>query len=79
MSVYDVRRFGGVVQADAGYADGVSGSFDAGAEGFYGVEGCQGVFGGEVVVDGDGVFGEERGECDPVRDGLIGGGGEFAL
>ena len=66
------------MQANTGYADGISGSFDVGAEGFYGVEGRQGVFGGEVVVDGDRVFGEERGECDPVRDGLIGGDEEFA-
>lgn len=39
-------------EADAGYVDGGIRAFDAGSEGFYRVEGRQGIFCGEVVEDG---------------------------
>jgi hypothetical protein len=41
-----------VFEADAGYVDGGIRAFDAGSEGFYRVEGRQGIFCGEVVEDG---------------------------
>jgi len=66
------------MKTDAGYAGGISFAFDAGAKGFYGVEGRQGIFGGKVVADRDGILGEERREGGAVRDGLVGGDRELA-
>jgi hypothetical protein len=62
-----------VFEADAGYVDGGIRAFDAGSEGFYGVEGRQGIFGGEVVEDGGLVGLEEGGEGGAVGDGFIRG------
>src|SRR5215218_7328086 len=76
MGVYDVLGFGSVGEADAGNIGGAMGEFDAGSEGFYCVEGCQGIFGGEVVVDGGLVGGEQGGEGSAVGDGFVRGNRE---
>ena len=73
MGVYDVFGFGGLGEADAGYTDGGTGAFDAGAEGFDCLEGCEGIAGGEVVIDGGGGLGEEGYKGGAVGDGFIRG------
>ena len=73
MGVYDVFGFGGLGEADAGYADGGMGAFDVGAEGFYGLEGSEGIAGWEVVFYGGGSLGEEGHEGGAVGDGFVRG------
>ena len=73
MGVNYVLGFGGVGEADAGYKGGGMGAFDAGSEGFDGVEGCQGIFCGEVVEDGGLAGGEQGGEGGAVGDGFVRG------
>ncbi len=60
-------------EADAGYAGGGTGAFYVGAEGFYCLEGCEGISGGEVVIYGGHGLGEEGYEGGAVGDGFIRG------
>ncbi len=79
MGVYDVLGFGGFREADAGYADGGSGALEVGAEGFYGLEGCEGIPGWEVVIDGGLGLGEEGYEGCAVGDRFVRGDVEGSL
>ena len=79
MGVYNVFGFGGLGEADAGYAGGGMGAFDVGAEGFYCREGGEGIPGGEVVIYGGLGLGEEGYEGGAVGDGFVRGDVEGSL